>query len=442
MSVSLIGFAAMLMLVFLRVPIAFAMAIVGFLGFAWLNIDHPMGLVPALQQLSDKFGETAMDYSLSVVPLFILMGNFVARAGLSHDLYAASHAFLGHRKGGLSLATIVACGGFSAICGSSLATAATMAKVAMPPMRKYGYADSLATASIAAGGTLGILIPPSVILVIYGFITETSIRELFAAGFLPGLLGVGLYMLATAVTVRRWPHLAPSVERRPWSERWRALRNVWGTVLLFILVIGGIYGRLFTPTEAAGVGAGGAFLIALSLRKLDWRSLYEILVETARTTASLFVILMGALIFSVFVTRAGLPDGLAGIVTGFDVPPYVVIFLIMVVYVILGMVFESLSMLLLTIPVFFPIVMALDLPLSPAELAVWFGIVAVVVTEISLITPPVGLNIFVLSGVLPDVRTGTIFRGVTPFWIADIVRLTILIVFPSISLYLPQLFYG
>ncbi len=442
MTVSLIGFAAMLTLVFLRVPIAFAMAIVGFLGFAWLNIDHPMGLVPALQQLSDKFGETAMDYSLSVVPLFILMGNFVARAGLSHDLYAASHAFLGHRKGGLSLATIVACGGFSAICGSSLATAATMAKVAMPPMRKYGYADSLATASIAAGGTLGILIPPSVILVIYGFITETSIRELFAAGFLPGLLGVGLYMLATAVTVRRRPELAPAVERVDWPQRWRSLRNVWGTVLLFILVIGGIYGRLFTPTEAAGVGAGGAFLITLLLGKLDWRSLYEILVETARTTASLFVILMGALIFSVFVTRAGLPDGLAAIVTGYDVSPYMVIFLIMVVYVILGMVFESLSMLLLTIPVFFPIVMALDLPLSPAELAVWFGIVAVVVTEISLITPPVGLNIFVLSGVLPDVRTGTIFRGVTPFWIADIVRLTILIAFPSISLVLPQLFYG
>lgn len=442
MAVSLIGFAAMLVLVFLRVPIAFAMAIVGFLGFAWLNIDHPMGMVPALQQLSDKFGETAMDYSLSVVPLFVLMGNFVARAGLSHDLYAASHAFLGHRRGGLSLATIVACGGFSAICGSSLATAATMAKVAMPPMRKYGYADSLATASIAAGGTLGILIPPSVILVIYGFITETSIRELFAAGFLPGLLGVLLYMTATSIAVRRRPELAPAVDRVAWPQRWRAMRNVWGTVLLFVLVIGGIYGRLFTPTEAAGVGAGGAFLITLLLGKLSWRSLYETLIETARTTTSLFVILMGALIFSVFITRAGLPDGLAGIVTAFEVSPYVVILLIMVVYIILGTVFESLSMLLLTVPVFFPIVMALDLGMTPNEAAVWFGIVAVVVTEISLITPPVGLNIFVLSGVLPDVRTGTIFRGVTPFWMADIVRLAILIAIPSISLFLPKLFYG
>ena len=341
------------------------------------------------------------------------------------------------------MATIVACGGFSAICGSSLATAATMSKVAMPPMRRYGYSDSLASASIAAGGTLGILIPPSVILVIYGLMTETSIRELFAAGFLPGLLGIALYLAAVQWVVWRRPADGPRADRIDWPGRFTALRGVWGTLLLFVLVMGGIYGGLFTPTEAAGIGAGGAFLIALARSALTWRSLLEVLTDSARTTAMLFVVLIGALIFSNFVNRGGLPAGLLSLVTGYDLSPLMVIVIILLIYLVLGCVFESLSMLLLTIPIFFPVVQGLGYAgLGEETILVWFGIIAVVVTEISLITPPVGLNVFVLAGVLKDVKTSTVFRGVTPFWCADIVRLALLVGIPSLALALPRLFYG
>ena len=431
MEVALIGFAAMLILVLLRVPIAFAMGVVGFVGFAYSAGAHA-----SLALLGQIIADTPQDYSLSVLPLFILMGNFVSRAGLSHELYTASHAFLGHKRGGLAMATIVACGGFSAICGSSLATAATMAKVAMPPMRKYGYSDSLATASIASGGTLGILIPPSVIMVIYGFLTETSIRDMFAAGFLPGFLGIMLYMLAVQFTIMRRPQDGPRAERMPWPDRWRALGGVWGTVLLFILVIGGIYGGVFTPTEAAGIGAGGAFLIALLRGRLTVRYTLDILGETARTTAILFAILMGALMFSNFMTRTGLPDALQKVVGEMAVPPIVIILMILVIYIILGCILESLSMLLLTIPVFFPVVSHLGYD------PIWFGILAVVITEISLITPPVGLNVFVLASVLPDVKTSTIFKGIMPFFAADMVRLMLLVFVPAISLFLPKLLYG
>ncbi len=438
MDVVFIGFAALLVLVFLRMPIAFAMGLVGFAGFGYLT-----GWKPSLSMVGTLVSETALSYGLSVVPLFILMGNLVSRAGLSGELYAASHAFLGDRRGGLSMATIVACGGFSAICGSSLATAATMSKVAMPPMRRYGYSDSLASASIAAGGTLGILIPPSVILVIYGLMTETSIRELFAAGFIPGLVGVLFYLGAVQWVVWRRPEEGPRAERTPWRGRLAALGGVWGTLLLFVLVMGGIYGGLFTPTEAAGIGAGGAFIIALARGTLTWRSLLEVLTDSARTTAMLFTVLIGALIFSNFVNRGGLPAGLLSLVTGYDLPPLVVIAIILAIYLVLGCVFESLSMLLLTIPIFFPVVQGLGYAGLGAEaILVWFGIIAVVVTEISLITPPVGLNVFVLSGVLKDVKTSTVFKGVTPFWCADIGRLALLVAFPALSLALPRLFYG
>ena len=438
MDIVFIGFAALLVLVFLRMPIAFAMGLVGFAGFGYLT-----GWKPSLSMVGTLVSETALSYGLSVVPLFILMGNLVSRAGLSGELYAASHAFLGDRRGGLSMATIVACGGFSAICGSSLATAATMSKVAMPPMRRYGYSDSLASASIAAGGTLGILIPPSIILVIYGLMTETSIRELFAAGFIPGLVGVLFYLGAVQWVVWRRPEQGPRAERTPWRGRLAALGGVWGTLLLFVLVMGGIYGGLFTPTEAAGIGAGGAFIIALARGALTWRSLLEVLTDSARTTAMLFTVLIGALIFSNFVNRGGLPAGLLSLVTGYDLPPLAVIAIILAIYLVLGCVFESLSMLLLTIPIFFPVVQGLGYAgLGPEAILVWFGIVAVVVTEISLITPPVGLNVFVLSGVLKDVKTSTVFKGVTPFWCADVGRLALLVAFPALSLALPRLFYG
>lgn len=441
MITALTGFAILLLIiVVIRVPIAFAMGLVGFFGFAYmqgLGFDNIMEFrwTGALSMAAKRVIDTAQEYSLSVIPLFILMGNLVTKSGLSHELYRASYAFLGHRKGGLSMATVVACGGFSAICGSSLATSATMAKVAMPPMRKYGYADSLATASIAAGGTLGILIPPSVILVIYGLLTETSIRELFAAGFIPGFIGILLYLAAVRYVVWRTPEAGPSGEKMEWPERLQALNGVWGVLILFSVVMGGIYLGVFTPTEAAGIGAGGAFLIALQRRSLTFGSLFDILTDTARTSAMLFSVVIGALIFSNFINRAGLPADLLALVTNLDVSPMVIILVILAIYIVLGMVFESLSMLLLTVPIFFPLVQSLGFDL------VWFGIVVVVVTEISLITPPVGMNVFVLSAVLKDVKASTIFKGVTPFWCADIFRLILITLCSSISLFLPELLY-
>ncbi|GGB84209.1 C4-dicarboxylate ABC transporter permease [Marinobacterium zhoushanense] len=441
MSVVLLGFAVLLLLILVvRMPIAFAMGLVGFFGFAALQGLEFGNLTDfrwsgVLSMASYRVIDTVQEYSLSVIPLFILMGNLVTRSGLSQELYHVSNAFLGHRKGGLSMATVVACGGFSAICGSSLATSATMARVAMPPMRKYGYSDGLAAASIAAGGTLGILIPPSVILVIYGLLTESSIRELFAAGFIPGMLGILLYLAAVRYVVWRNPEHGPAGDKMAWPERLQALKGVWGVLVLFTVVMGGIYLGIFTPTEAAGIGAGGAFIIALARRRLSLAILFDTLTDTARTSAMLFGVVIGALIFSDFINRAGLPDALLSLVTGLEVTPIMVILVILAIYIVLGMVFESLSMMLLTVPVFYPLVANLGFDL------VWFGIVVVVVTEISLITPPVGMNVFVLSAVLRDVKTGTIFKGVTPFWCADIVRLALIVFFAQISLFLPQLLY-
>ncbi|PRX37317.1 TRAP transporter, DctM subunit [Meinhardsimonia xiamenensis] len=432
---SIIGLGAVLVLVFLRMPIAIAMGLVGFIGYMELR-----GFRASISMLGRLIIDTAQDYGLSVVPLFILMGLFVSRGGLAGELYRASYAFLGHMRGGLAMATIVACAGFSAICGSSLATAATMSKVAMPEMRRFGYKDRLSTASIAAGGTLGILIPPSVILVIYGLLTETSIGKLFIAGIVPGVLGVLLYLVAVRFTVMRDPEAGPAGERTPLAGRLAALREVWAVLLLFFLVIGGLYGVLnvwpinltFSPTEAAGMGAAGAFLIALSRGSLDFRTIVQVLIETAQTTAALFAVLIGAWAFSNFVNLAGLPEGLKAMVTSAGLSPMTVMLMILLIYVILGCVFESLSMLLLTVPIFFPLVTGLGFD------PVWFGIVVVVVTEISLITPPVGLNVFVLKGVVGDVSTATIFRGVTPFWIVDIIRLALLVLIPSLVLYLPN----
>ncbi|MBJ7556517.1 TRAP transporter large permease [Marinomonas spartinae] len=438
---SLIGFSILLLLILVfRVPIAFAMGLVGITGFAylqglgWDNVFDFRWTGP-IALAANRIVDTSQEYSLSVIPLFILMGNFVTKANLSGELYRASNAFLGHRKGGLSMATIVACGGFSAICGSSLATSATMAKVAMPSMRKYGYQDGLASASIAAGSTLGILIPPSVILLIYGLLTETSIRELFAAGFLPGLLGILLYLAAVRYVVWRHPEYGPSAEKASFSERIAAMRNVWGVLLLFCIVMGGIYLGVFTPTEAAGIGAGGAFLIAVMRRSLSWSAFFHALIDTGRTTAMLFAVLIGALIFSDFITMAGLPDELLAFVKSLHLPPMGVILIIVGIYLVLGMVFESLSMILLTVPIFYPLVQSLGFDL------VWFGIVVVVVTEISLITPPVGMNVFVLSAVLDNVKAGTIFKGITPFWCADMVRLGLIVFVSSIALVLPEILY-
>ena len=429
---SLVGFGVLLLLIFMRIPIAFAMAIVGAVGFALLrNWDATWSMIGTIT--FDK----GLSYTLSVIPLFILMGNFLTISGVSHALYAGANRLLGGARGGLAMASIVACGGFSAVCGSSLATAATMSKVAMPSMRKFGYADSLATGSIAAGGTLGILIPPSVVLIIYGLLTESDIGKLFLAGIIPGILGVILYIIAIMIVVRLKPELAPKAQGvEPFSKRERI--GVMAVIFLFAVIMIGIYGGFFTPTEAAGIGAATAFLIALFMGGISSKDVFGACLECAKTTAMIFAIIIGAEIFSNFVNFAGLPDGLATWIGSLDVNAYVVILGIVLMYIILGAVLESLSMILLTVPVFYPVVLSLDFGTGilsdPEFVLIWFAIIVVVVTEISLISPPVGLNVFVLRNVLPDIPLSTMFRGVFPFWVADIFRLALLIAIPSLSL--------
>ncbi|MDP3618287.1 MAG: TRAP transporter large permease [Ramlibacter sp.] len=425
---ALIGFGLIFLLALLRVPLAFAMGMVGF-GGIWLT----RGLQPALASTAQVVYETGFAYTLSVIPLFILMGNFVARAGLAHELFQAAYAFIGHVRGGLAHATIAACAGFGAICGSSIATAATMSKVAYPSMRKLGYSASLSTGVMAAGGTLGIMIPPSTIMVIYGIITQTSIGKLFAAGVIPGLLTAASLMTVVAIVTARDPEHAPPGERTSWPDRWKALAGIWGVALLVVVVLGGIYGGLFTATEGAGFGAFGAFLFALARRRLTWAVLYQVLVESARTTAMLFTLLIAATIFANFVNFTTLPGDLKDWILHLGLSPVMVIGAMMVIYVILGTVMEELTMVLLTIPLFFPIVTALGFD------PVWFGVLIVMVVQIGLISPPVGMNLFVLNSLLPDVGLGQIFRGCWPFVAAMVMMLGVMISFPQLSLWLPSL---
>jgi tripartite ATP-independent transporter DctM subunit len=435
MEASLIGFAALLVLILARVPLGIAMGGVGAVGFALMQqieYGNPRGWDTALNMIAHTAFDTGLAYGLSVVPLFLLMGNLITESGMSRELYRASNAFLGHFKGGLALATVVACGAFSAVCGSSMATAATMSKVAMPSMRQYKYCDGLATGSIAAGGTLGILIPPSVMLVIYGLMTETDIGSLFIAGLLPGLLGILFYLGAVAVTVRLKPGTGPAGERANWRERAAALKDVWGIGLIFVVIMGGIYSGICTPTEAAGMGAGGALLIAVTRGNFSFGLLRRSLTGAAGTTAMLFFLFIGAVIFSNFINLTGMQTQLTDWVMGQGFSPFTVILVLIAIYLLLGCVLESMSMILLTVPVFYPLVQAMGMDL------IWFGILVVVVTEISLITPPVGMNVFVLRGMMPDVTLATIFRGVTPFWLADICRLALIALVPSISLLLPH----
>jgi len=472
MTESLIGLAAMLVLAFLRLPIAFAMAVVGIVGYAYMR---DWSWTAAFATVQTKIYETGRNYTLSVIPLFILMGNFVTRAGMSQELFRTAYAFVGHFRGGLAMSTIVGCAGFGAICGSSIATAATFAKVAYPSMKKFGYSDGLATGAIAAGGTLGILIPPSTIMVIYGIMTGTSIGKLFAAGILPGILATLLLCAAVQWVTWRDPKAGPRGERMSWKERFDTLEGVgwfaavgvavvgsaqlgWlpsddaavlgalavfalslvykgitSVIALFVLVMGGIYGGVFTAVEGAGVGAFGAMIFAIARRSLTWQGLYAALVESARTTSMLFLILIGALMFAEFVNITSMPSDLKNFVAGLGVSPIVVVAVIMLIYVLLGTAMEELSMILLTVPMFFPLIVSMGLD------PIWFGILIVVVVEIGLISPPVGMNLFVLNTLLPQVPTRTIFHGVLPFIGADCIRLAILIAFPIISLYLPGL---
>ncbi len=424
----LFGFLGLFALMLGRVPIGYAMLVAGFIG-----IGTHIGWQPALSSVGQTVFDTGFSYTLSVLPLFVLMGNFLTVGGLSADLYRSGNSLLGHFRGGLAMATVVASASFAAVCGSSVATTATMAKVAMPSMRHYGYSDELAAGSIAVGGTLGILIPPSVVLVIYGLMTQTNIGKLFVAGIVPGLLSVVVYLMVISVIALVKPGWGPRGKRATGTERLESLRAVWAVAALFIVVIGGIYGGVFTATEAAGVGAAGAFAIALFRRSLSWRLLYEVLGSSARTTGILFSVLFGALVFSNFISLSGLPGEIGTWVREMEAPAWVVITVILAIYLVLGCVLETMSMILLTVPVFYPIVAGLGLDL------VWFGIVVVIVAEISLITPPVGLNAFVLSGVVKDLPARVVFRGTGPFLVGSFLILALVAGIPAISLFLPSL---
>jgi C4-dicarboxylate transporter, DctM subunit len=427
-EIALAGFAVLLLLAFIGLPLGFAMILVGAAGFAFIrNINGALAM--STQQIVD----ISMNFGFSVLPLFILMGAFVHRANLSNELYEAANSWLGHRRGGLALATVVACGGFAAISGSSIATAATMTKVAMPSMRRFGYDGGFAAGTIAAGGTLGILIPPSVPMVIYGILTETDIGVLFIAGIVPGILLILLYSFAVVAVTWYRPELGPSAPRVPMEERWAHLKKVWAVAVLFLVVMGGIYLGVFTPTEAAAIGAFGAMMFVLLRRRLTWSTLVGSLIEAGRTTGTIFTVGFGALIFSNFVNIAGLPRDLVAIINAVDVSPIGVVLTICAILIVLGLVFDALAMILLTVPVFFPIVAALGVD------PVWFGIIIIVVVEIGLITPPIGLNVFVVKSMAPDVPLGRIFRGIVPFFFASVVGLLMIVYIPAIALWLPGL---
>jgi C4-dicarboxylate transporter, DctM subunit len=421
----------MFLLLAVGMPIGFAMGLSAFVGTLWL-IDGQA----ALALLGQTAYDTAVTYNLSVIPMFVLMGYLAGEAKLSEALYRACNAWLGHRRGGLALATIGGCGAFAAICGSSLATAATMAQIALPEMRRYNYDDRLATGSVAAGGTIGILIPPSVIMVIYGLLTETSISRLFLAGFLPGILTVAGFMLAIVVVTRLDPRLGPPALRASARERLRALRNVWGPAMLFLLVIGGLYFGVFSPTEAASIGAVGALLLGLLNRSLDRQGIARSLLETVKTTAMIFTILIGAILFNNFLILAAMPSLVSGWITGLPLGKTAILLVIIGMYFILGCLLDSLAMILLTIPIVFPIVQALGYD------PIWFGIIIVMVVELGLITPPIGMNVFVIKGIARDVPLEAIFRGVTPFIVAQVILILILIAFPQIALWLPSTMSG
>ncbi|WP_353475822.1 TRAP transporter large permease (plasmid) [Salipiger sp. H15] len=422
-----IGLAVLFALLLIGTPIGLALAFVGTVGTVSI-----IGWQPSLALLGQTFFDNSRHYNLSILPLFLLMGNFVVQSGIARDLYAAAHAWLRHRKGGLAMATVVACGGFSSVCGSSLATASTMTRIAMPSMREFRYPDRLSTASIAAGGTLGILIPPSVILVFYGILTQQDIGKLFLAGIVPGILGVVLYTVAVRVSVAFDGAEMQTETRLPLRQRLVALKGVLGALGLFIFVMGGIYLGVFTPTESAGMGAGGAFLLVLLQGRLEMRALMATFYETAKTTASMFLILLGALTFANYVNMSGMSRDIQDLVTSVG-SPLGTLLLITVIYLALGCVLEGLSMITLTVPIFYPIVAGLGYDL------IWFGTYVVIVTELSYITPPVGLNAFVLKSVVRDVRVATIFRGLVPFVLVDILRIAIILAFPGLVLFVPQL---
>ncbi len=425
MTLALIGFAAILGLAFVGLPLGFSMMTIGAGFFALVR-----GWEPALIMSAQTISDLAANDGLSVLPMFILMGTFIYKADLAEELYDAAYALFGHRRGGLAYATILSSAGFAAISGSSIATAATMTKVAMPPMRRHRYGDSLATGCVSSGGTLGALIPPSVPLLIYGIVTQQDIGKLFVAGIGPGLLLCLAFMASVWFTVQRNPAMGPAGERSGWKQRIEKLSRVWPVLALFLLVVGGLYIGVFTATEAAGIGATGAMLFALWRRKLNRKVFVEALVEAGKTTAMIFTIAFGGLIFANYVTLSGLTGSLVDWIQSLHFPTIGVILVLVLIYMVLGAVMESLSMMLLTVPVFAAIVQPMGVDM------VWFGVFVVMMIEIGMITPPVGMNAFMVKSMLPEVSLATVFRGTTPFLVSNLITLALVIAFPAIALWL------
>ena len=437
LELGLYSFPVLLLLIFLRIPIGLSMLAVG-LGGLYMVYGNAM---PILSRLKGETYSTFSNYSLSIIPLFLLMGQFAGLGGMSQSLFKAANAWLGHRKGGVAMSAIGACAGFGAICGSSLATAATMAQVALPELKRYGYSGALATGTLAAGGTLGILIPPSVVLVIYAILAEQNIAKLFVAAFVPGIIAAIGYMIAISIYVRLFPASAGSSPRQPYGERFRALVDVWPVLLVLFLVVFGISFGWFTPTEAAAIGAAGTGLIAWINGGLTRATLIESILMTASATAMIFFIVYGAAIYNSFLAISQLPNEAAAWVTSQGFSPWTVLVWMLVFYLILGCFMDSLSMILLTIPIFFPIISVMDFGLPPEELALWFGILVLIVVEVGLITPPVGMNLFVINSMARDVPILQTYRGVTPFVVADLVRTVLLVLFPVITLSMVRWLY-
>ena len=430
----LIALAAMLVMLAVRVPIAVAMLLAGMGGYTVLA-----GWDPLINHLKSAAYGRYSNYDLSVVPMFLLMGNLASRGGLSAALFAATRAFIGHLRGGIAMAAVGACAAFGAICGSSLATAATMGQVDLPELRKANYDPGLSAGALAAGGTLGILIPPSIVLAIYAILTEQNIAKLFTAAFVPGLLATAGYMAVIAVVVRLKPDAGPAGPRSTWNERLHALWDVWPIVVIFVVMLGGMYGGVFSATEGAAIGTGATLILAV-VKGLRWAGLRDSLLGAARATGMIFLILLGADILNAFLALSQLPGELATWVQGTGWPPLVILTAVIVLYVVLGCFMDSLSMILLTVPIFFPMIMGLDFwGLEAADKAIWFGILALMVVEIGLITPPVGMNVYIISAMSRDISMGTAFRGVVPFLVSDVVRVLLLVLFPSLSLWLVHL---
>jgi tripartite ATP-independent transporter DctM subunit len=433
-TVALLGFGAMLALLALRMPVGLSMLVVGTAGYV-----HLTSWSTYLNYMKTTPYHNFANYTLSVIPLFILMGALAERSGLSAELFKAARAWIGHRRGGLAASVIGSCAAFGAICGSSVATTATFARTALPELERYNYAPGFATGTIAVGGTLGILIPPSVILVVYAISTEQNIVKLFQAALIPGLIATAFYLVTIAWIVRVNPAAGPASERVPMGERFRALLGVWPALLVAIIVVGGIYTGWFTPTEGAAVGASSMLLIGLARGTLNWRGIKESLVQTAETSALIFVILLGAEVFNAFLAFSQLPTEAAQLIADAGFSPLLVLVSLLAFYIVLGAVMDELAMILLTLPVFFPIVTALDFGMAPDDVAIWFGILVLVVVGIGLTAPPIGLNVFVVSAIARNVPITSIYQGVLPFIAADIIRLALLIAFPALSLTLVRL---